>query len=279
LNLKQSLEYARNELRTNNISDASLEGEILLRHVLSIDRAQLFSQLDQKINPDKIESIKRALARRIDGEPAAYITGHKEFYGLDFIVNHSVLIPRPETELLVEKTIALTKRRKILTIADVGTGSGAIAVALAVNLPRVTLYATDISATALEVAVANAAMHGVTDRITFLQGNLLEPLPAEIDLVIANLPYVMTSGIKNDGALAFEPAGALDGGEDGLERFREFCRAARKKLVGEACILMEVGKGQASAVRVLLEKSLPGRIIGIERDLAGIERVIMFCLT
>ncbi len=254
MNLKQALEYARGEIRGNNILDASLEGEILLRHVLSIDRAQLFSQLEQNINPEQIESLKRALARRMGGEPAAYITGHKEFYGLDFIVNHNVLIPRPETELLVEKTIGITQQRNILTIADVGTGSGAIAVALAVNLPRVTFYATDISASALEVATANSARHGVADRITFLQGNLLEPLPAQIDLVVANLPYVMTSGIKNDMALAFEPVGALNGGEDGLEKFREFCRAARNKLIGNVCILMEVGEGQSQTVSHLLSE-------------------------
>ncbi|MGD0794426.1 MAG: peptide chain release factor N(5)-glutamine methyltransferase [Dehalococcoidales bacterium] len=277
MNLKQALAHARETLRNNNIEDAPLEGEILLRHVLGISRARFFSQFDEELSPGQGQDLKEALERRVGGEPTAYITGHREFYGLDFIVNRDVLIPRPETELLVEKAIALAGRRPIKKIADIGTGSGAIAISLAVNLPRVTIYATDISSRALGVARRNCKKHGVEDRIVLLQGNLLEPLQKKVDLIVANLPYVRATDVK--GTLSFEPLRALNGGEDGLDNIRLFCRQAAKKLAKQGCLLLEVGQGQSRSVGALLEKELPGAVSEIYRDLAGIERVVSLSLT
>ncbi len=154
MKLKQALDGARELLQTNNIEDASLEAEILLRHVLGINRAQLFLEYELELNSEQKQAFDRLIERRLSGEPSAYITGHREFYGLDFAVDHRVLIPRPESELLVEKAIEIAQHQSVNTIADIGTGSGAIAVSVAVNIPGVKIYATDISTNALEVARA-----------------------------------------------------------------------------------------------------------------------------
>lgn len=279
MNLKQALAYARVVLQDNYIEDPSLEGEILLRHVLGLTRARLFSQLEEELSAGQEKDLKQVLGRRLNGEPTAYITGHREFYGLDFIINRNVLIPRPESELLVEKAIALAGTRQIRRIEDVGTGSGAIAVSLAVNLPEVIVYATDISAAALEIARENCRKHRVEDRVLLLHGNMLEPLPGAVNLIVANLPYVRASDVPAQGAFSYEPPLALNGGKDGLESIRLFCRQAGKYLDKHGCILLEIGQGQAYNVGALLEEELPSAVIEIGRDLAGIERVVSLCLT
>ena len=279
MNRRQALAYARGTLADSNIDDASLEGEILLRHVLGIDRVQLYSDLDWNLTPSYEEALRKLLERRIQGEPSAYITGHREFYGLDFRVDRNVLIPRPETELLVEKAIRLTHSHAISRMADIGTGCGAIAVSLAANLPGVTVYATDVSAPALEVARTNCKKHGVADRIVFLQGDMLEPLPEPVDLIIANLPYVREADLTDNGPLSFEPAPALNGGEDGLDRMRVLYRQAGNKLRSQGFILLEIGQGQAEETAALSQEIFPSARIEIESDLAGIERVVSLCLT
>ncbi len=279
MNLRQALENAREVLRDKKIEDASLEGEILLRYVLGINRAQLFSQLEFTLDSEQEKALEKALERRLSGEPTAYITGHREFYGLDFIVDCRVLIPRPESELLVEKAIELAGKRKITTIADIGTGSGAIAVSLAVNLPGVIIYAVDISAPALDVAAKNCQKYKITDKVLLLQGDLLEPLMEPVDMIIANLPYVKTSDLKEQMTLGFEPSLALNGGEDGLDVIRTICNHAGEKLKPKGCLLMEIGQGQAECVTVLLNKMFPRALVKLNYDLSGIERIVSLCLT
>jgi len=279
VNRRQALTYARGTLADSNIDDASLEGEILLRHVLGLSRAQLYSDIDHNVSPAHDKALRKLLERRIQGEPSAYITGHREFYGLDFRVDRNVLIPRPETELLVEKAIRLAQSHAISRMADIGTGCGAIAVSLAVNLPGVTVYATDVSAPALKVAWSNCKKHGVADRTVFLQGDLLEPLPEPVDLIIANLPYVRESDLSRSGPLSFEPALALNGGKDGLDRIRVLCRQAGNKLRSQGFILLEIGQGQAEETTALSQEIFPSARIEIESDLAGIERIVSLCLT
>jgi release factor glutamine methyltransferase len=279
VNRRQVLAQARGILAENNIDNASLEGEVLLRHILGINRAQLFSGIDEDISPAQVEHMMRLLERRLKGEPSAYITGHREFYGLDFKVDHRVLIPRPESELLVEKAIHLVRSQAISKIADIGTGCGAIAVSLAVNLPAVTVYATDISPQALEVAGVNCSRHGVTDRVIFLQGDMLEPLTAPVDLIVANLPYVREADLPDGGPLRFEPRLALNGGTDGLDKIRVLCHQAEDKLGKKGSMLLEIGEGQAEAVMAIIRESFLSALIEIERDLAGIERVASLRLT
>ena len=279
MNRRQALAYVRSTLVQNNIDDAALEGEILLRHVLGLSRAQLYADLDRDVSPAHEKALNKLLERRQQGEPSAYITGHREFYGLDFRVDNNVLIPRPETELLVEKAIRLAKGHAISRIADVGTGCGAIAISLAVNLPGVTVYATDVSVPALEVARSNCRRHGVAGRIVLLEGDMLEPLPEPVDLIIANLPYVRESDLPCRGPLSFEPALALNGGEDGLDRIRVLCHQAGNKLRSQGFVLLEIGQGQAEAMAALLQSAFPSARIEAERDLAGIERVVSLRLT
>jgi release factor glutamine methyltransferase len=279
LNLKQALTHARGILADNNIDDASLEGEVLLRHILGIDRTRLFSELDRDLTPSEEEILSRLVERRSRGEPSAYITGHREFYGLDFQVDHNVLIPRPESEILVEKAISLAQNRNISTVADIGTGCGAIAISLAVNLPGVKIYATDVSAAALEVARANCWKHRVENRISLLQGNMLDPVLEPVDLIIANLPYVRESELPRNGPLGFEPVLALNGGRDGISRINDLCHQLAGKVSCDGYVLIEIGQGQGETVSDLLQCTFPLAVIKTTRDFADIERVVSLCLT
>jgi len=279
VNRRQALAYARGTLADNNIDEASLEGEVLLRHALGISRVQLYTDFDVDLSQAHEESLRELLERRIQGEPSAYITGHREFYGIDFNINPNVLIPRPETELLVEKAISLAQSHAISSIADIGTGCGAVAISLAVNLPGVTIYATDISAPALEVARCNCRKHGVADRIVFLEGDTLKPLPGPVDLIIANLPYVGEPDLRRGGPLSYEPALALNGGKDGLDMIRTLCRQAGRKISNRGLILLEIGQGQAETVTALFQETFPSARIEVASDLAGIERIVCLRLT
>ena len=205
-----------------------------------IDRIQLYLDLDRELSPEKDEAFRQLLERRLSGEPAAYITGHREFYGLDFYVDPRVLIPRPESELLVEKALGLAQEHTLSTIADVGTGCGAIAISLALKLPQAKIYATDISAPALEVARFNCQKHGV-QKICLLQGDMLDPLPEPVDLIVANLPYVRESELAG---VRFEPRLALDGGSDGLGKIRRLCRQAGGNFAPAAFCFWRLGRGR-----------------------------------
>ncbi len=279
MTLKQALTRAREILVANSIEDAPLECELLLRHILKISRVQLYLGLDQELSPEQEETSWRLIERRLSHEPTAYITEHREFYGLDFYVDSSVLIPRPETELLVEKAINLGQKHTVFTIADVGTGCGAIAITLALNLPRAKIYATDISALALKAAQINCQKHGVTNRICLLQGDMLGPLPEPVDLIIANLPYVRESELPPICSVNLEPPLALNGGSDGLEKIRQLCRQLSSKLRPKGCLLLEIGQGQRGTVTAFLCSLFPSAKIEVTPDLSGIERVVSLTLT
>jgi len=273
--LKQALSRARGILAGNNIDDASLECELLLRHALKISRTQLYLDLDRELSPKQEEAFWRLMQHRLNGEPTAYITGHREFYGLDFYVDPRVLIPRPESELLVETALGLAQNHPLLTIAEIGTGCGAIAISLALGLPEAEIYATDISAAALKVALLNCQKHGVVDRVHLLQGDMLDPVPEPVDLIIANLPYVR----KSELAPPFEPRLALNGGSDGMERIRQLCRQVGSKLRPTDYLLLEIGQGQRRTVTAFLHTLFPNGEIEVVPDLSGIDRVISLSLT
>ena len=188
MKLGEALALGRGILAGDNIEDAALEAEILLRHLLGTDRTQLYLDLDKNLSSIKEAGFIKLVERRRRGEPSAYITGHREFYGLDFTVNPNVLIPRPESELLVEKAIEIARNREISSIVDVGIGCGAIAISLARNLEGIKIFATDVSSAALEVAEKNCRRHAVSDTVELWQGDLLEPLTHPVDLIIANMP-------------------------------------------------------------------------------------------
>ena len=291
MTFRQALALARDRLAdVNDVENPLLESEILLRHALEIDRAQLFMNPDKEIEPAKAALFQEWIERRFQGEPAAYIIQCREFFGLNLYVDKRVLIPRPETELLVEEALKYITFRGLrgisdtphsdslppLTVADIGTGSGAIAICLAVlqGDPLLGIYATDISSSALEVAALNSQKHGVRDRIIFLKGDLLAPLTSPVDLLIANLPYVKKDDFDEMPTGKFEPRTALDGGEDGLEQIYRVCRQLKGKINPGGCVLLEIGLGQSKAVSELLRSLFPDASIEMKRDLAGIERVV-----
>ncbi len=278
MTLKQTLSYARETLITNNIEDATLESELLLRHTLKISRVQLYLDLDYELKSKQEKTFWHLIERRLSGEPTAYITRYREFYGFDFYVDPGVLIPRPESELLVEKALKLTQNRTISTIAEVGTGCGAIAISLALNLPQTKIYATDISASALKVALSNCQKHGVVNRICLLQGDMLDPLPEPVDLIVTNLPYVKESELSPVYSANFEPLLALNGGSDGLEKIRQLCRQANNKLCPDGYLLLEIGQGQRRAVTTFLRSLFPSAKIEVTPDLGGIDRVVSLAL-
>jgi release factor glutamine methyltransferase len=270
MNRKEALERARKILAENNIEDVPLECELLLRHTLKTDRVQLYLKPGDELTPQRESEFWQLVKRRVSGEPTAYITGYREFFGLDFHVDRRVLIPRPETELLVEKAISLARDSPDATIAEIGTGCGAVAICLALNLPQARIYATDISAVALEVASLNSDRHGVANRITLLHGDMLAPLPEPVDLIVANLPYVRSAELSD----IREPMLALDGGHDGLDNIVKLGYQLAYKLRAGGQLLLEIGQGQASAVTSWLYRLFPGAKIETIPDLAGIDRVV-----
>ena len=274
MTIKEALTLARETLVDNDIEDAPLECEILLRHVLNINRVQLYQDIDHQITPEQELAFWRLIERRINHEPTAYITGVREFYGLEFYVNESVLIPRPETELLVEKTIEIARNYKSPVIADIGTGCGNIAVSLAVNLPQSTVIATDISEKALIIAQRNCERHKVENRIQFILGNLLEPVKEQVDIIISNPPYVRTADLTTVNTSGYEPPLALDGGDDGLDVIRRLCAQINGKLKPGGSVLLEIGMGQKEEVFSLLKNLYPLEEVFVFPDLSNIDRVV-----
>jgi release factor glutamine methyltransferase len=274
--LAEALNSSRDTLARNAIEDAPLEAELLLRHVLEINRTRLYLDLEKELSPEDEKVFRALIERRLKGEPAAYITGHREFYGRDFYVNPHTLIPRPESELLVETALKSAPNHSIPTIADIGTGCGAIAVSLALELPKAKIYATDISATALEVARINCQRYGVDDRVRLIEGDMLEPLPEPVDLIVANLPYVGRTEIAPDN---FEPLLALDGGAEGTEMIAKLCRQTKGRLSDDGTMLLEIGAGQSGTITSLLESLFPDGDIEVLADLSGTERVVRLSLS
>lgn len=288
MNLAQALQTSARTLYLNDTEDSYHEARILLQHILNLSSTKLYTQPELLLSFDEISQLQQLVERRLRREPNAYLSRHKEFFGIDFYVDHRVLIPRPETELLVEEALAFATRRsnqlryskQPLRIADVGTGCGAIAISLALSLPQSKIYATDISPAALEVAILNCEHHNVSGQVHLLQGDLLEPLPEPVDLLIANLPYVKSSDLPHlsPEIANFEPEIALDGGEDGLKYIHRLIAQARGIIAPQSCILLEIGAKQADIVVGIIERHLPEAHYELAPDLNGIERVVNITL-
>jgi release factor glutamine methyltransferase len=260
-------------------TEAQQDARVLARAVLAWDAARWLADAHYLAPPPEFEAVfAAAIDRRARREPVAYILGEREFYGRPFLVSKAVLIPRPETELVVDRALAIVaagRREAALTILDVGTGSGCLAITLALECPAARIVATDISAAALEAAAANAARHGVADRIELRRGSLVAGLQAA-DLIVTNPPYVAD---RERASLSpevrdYEPAGALFGGEDGLGVIRELVPAAFHVLRPGGWLVMEIGAGQWNAVHELARRA-GFEQASVHDDLAGIPRVVV----
>jgi release factor glutamine methyltransferase len=252
-----------------------LEVELLLAGVLDRSRIYLLAHPEAALAPDRARAYVDGVERRAAHEPLPYITGRAPFFGLDFAVTPDVLIPRPETELLVEEALAWVGAREGATGADVGTGSGCIVVSLAYHAPGVRWYATDTSAAALEVARANAAGHGVAPRVTFLHGDLLAPLPEPVDLIVSNPPYVAEGEWETlPPSVRREPPAALLSGPEGLDHLGRLLDQARTRLRPGGLVLVEVGEAQGAAALALARDLFPGAAARVLPDLAGKDRVL-----
>ena len=280
MTLREALRQAEAQIDSRNIPDARIEAELLLMHSLSIQRAELYARLSEPLPSSEGSRFRGLVERRLRHEPTAYILGRCEFYGVDLQVDQRVLIPRPETELLVETALAFVERRfgkeQPCSIVDVGTGSGAIAIALALNLPQSRIYATDASRDAIEVARNNCRRHGVEERMEFLTGDLLEPLSQPVDLVVANLPYVKDSDIPQlaPEIRDFEPLAALAGGADGLDKVRLLLAGVGRHLLPQGSVMLEIGLGQAEEAVSVARRHFPESKIDLLKDFAGIDRVL-----
>jgi release factor glutamine methyltransferase len=277
--LSKVLRSTSHTLSSAGIDDALIEAELLLRHVLGISKARLYTETERSVTSAEISNLQHLVQRRLLREPTAYILRRCEFYGIEFYIDGRALIPRPETELLVGKTIEAAYKCSPLgnsTIADIGTGSGAIAISLALALPQAKIYATDISAPALQVAETNCQRHQVDGRVELLQGNLLQPLPKPVDIIVANLPYIKNSELEmlSPEIVDFEPQIALAGGEDGLDRIRQMLTQIPEKLNWGGTLLLEIGQGQGKAVTSLINNHFPKASIELIPDLSGIDRVV-----
>ena len=280
-------------LRASGSETPRLDAELLLGHAIGVDRTAVIAHGDAPVGAGAESSFRASLERRVAGEPVAYIRGIKEFHGIALSVDARALIPRPETETLVDLALDEVMRRltsgargiEPVRVVDVGTGSGAIAVALAVALRKrgvpaedVALRAVDISDEALDLARENAVGHAVGDRIAFETSDLLPPWSTvrPWDLVIANLPYVPTADMARlSAAVGFEPALALDGGSDGLEVVERLLVALRTGLAEDGLAFLEIGADQGDAIRDRVARTLPGWVCEVEPDLAGLPRIAM----
>ncbi len=278
MKLGEALFSVREQLVEIGSYDARIEAEVILCHVLGIDRATMLRDLQESLIMEQEDLVTTLVKRRIEGEPLSYITGTREFYALSFEITEDVLIPRQETELLVEAVIKFSKKRDcaLLNIADVGTGSGAIAIAIAVNIPFACVTAIDISQKALEVADVNRRTHGVLDRVSLRLGNLLEPLSGEMNIIVSNPPYIPEGAIDGlQREVLREPRLALDGGPDGLRVIRNLLRQAKLKLSSLGMMVFEIDPTQARKTSKLSKKMFPNASITVLDDLSGEHRAIL----
>lgn len=275
--IRSVLLWTTGHFEKKGVDSPRLTAEVLLAHVLGCDRIRLFMDLDRPLSRDELTAFRALIERRLSGEPSQYLTGRREFYGRTFHVDPRVLIPRPETELLVEAALRKVPKDAPARLLDVCTGSGCIAITLAAERPQAQVWATDVSADALEVARGNAERLSVQERVQFLQGDLLAPVPSAepFDVIVSNPPYIARAAIEGLSAeVRQEPRLALDGGADGLDLVRRITAGARAFLRPGGQLAMEIGEEQGAAVKGLFEAAGFGDV-RVERDLARLDRLVI----
>lgn len=277
--VQQVLAEIRERLRRAGIPDAGLEAQVLAMHAAAWDRTRLLSSLREPFLPECLERLEALAKRREAREPLAYITGHREFYGLDLMVDKRVLVPRQETECLVEQAlrIAIQHYEGAPNIGDVGTGSGAIAIALATALPLSHIFACDTSQDALDVCDLNVRRHGLDATVTLHKGDLLAALPSDVEILAANLPYIPASDwpTLQPEIRLHEPKSALVSGERGLDAVCHLLLQVQQQVACPEWIVLELGTGQAKEVIDFARTLFPAMEAGTFRDLGGLERGVV----
>ena len=277
--LRTVIQDTHKKLEEVGIPDARLEAEVLVMSVMRMPRQSLFGEQETEVTGQQQGALDELLERRYQREPLAYILGQREFYGITVVLTPAVLIPRPETEGLVEHALFMAMmgmESRDLIIADVGTGSGAIAINLAIHLPGGKIFAVDVEDAVLDVAAYNIRAHGVGDRVTLAIGDLLDAVPEPVDLVVANLPYIPTDRIPTlQPEVQQEPVLALDGGSDGLDLIRRLLVQAEDKLKDHGIMLLEMDPEQIPVVAKLALEYFPKGTTSVEKDLAGMDRILV----
>ena len=272
MQVREALKHGVERLTASRVGSPRMNAEVLLMFTLGCDRAYLFAHPERDLTPDEQLRYEEALAERGAGKPSQYITGHQEFWGMDFIVSPAVLVPRPETEHVIEVVLPLARAIGNPRIVDVGTGSGCIALALAKELPDAEVHATDISDAALEIAHANAARLGFDQRVQFHHADLLAGFqPKSVDFVVSNPPYVGNCEEVDREVFEHEPRHAVFAGHTGAEVFQRLIPQARDVLKPNGWLVLEIGYSVYSPVRELLRD---WKVVEVTNDLQGIARVV-----
>jgi len=273
LRVAQALEHGRQEL-LNRSTTPNLDAQLLLMKAMDQTRAWVLAYPEAELSTTQTRQFQEDLAELAAGAALPYILGWWEFYGRRFKLNRRVLIPRPETELLVEQALSWLQHVDGSSALDLGTGSGCLAVTLAAERPGVRVSASDIEREALLLARRNASWYGVEERMSFVQADLLSPFRGRFDVICANLPYIPTAALADLEVARREPARALDGGQDGLSLIRRTLEDLPRALAPRGLALFEVQPDQAAAVGEAARRVLPGAQVQVRRDLAGLERLV-----
>lgn len=278
-NISTILVNTKELLTTHGIEEANLEAELLIMKALNVSRTFLHTHPEKNLADTEQSILRTYVCRRIGGEPWPYISGNREFFGLNIKITHGVFIPRPETESLVElvlKEVAITSIHETLHIADVCTGSGAIAVALAYWMPEITVYATDISTVSLATATENIKEHGLLSQVFPLHGHLLCPLPRSVDIIVSNPPYIKTSDLKHlQREILFEPTLALDGGEQGMDVILQLMRQISNLPRMPRLFVTEILPETSGDLVHMARQILPTAEFNIHTDYAGLDRFLV----
>jgi release factor glutamine methyltransferase len=275
--IRRVLDWTRGHFDKQQVDDPRLTSEILLGHVLTLPRVKLYMDLDRPLTKDELATYRALIQRRLAGEPTQYLVGFREFYGRKFAVDDRVLIPRSETELLVEAALRDVKKDEPSRVLDLCTGSGCVAISIAAERPQASVWATDLMPGPIEVAKKNAEALGVDGRVTFFQGDLFAAVPegATFDVIVSNPPYVKTGDLATlQREVQKEPRAALDGGADGLDLVRRVVTDGLPRLKPGGLLALEIGDEQGDAVKEIMTRA-GCRDVRIEKDLARHDRIAL----
>ncbi len=277
----RAVNAATQRLEEAGVATARLDAQVILAHVLGVGRSWLFAHFEYALDDTQANQFTELIARRVKHEPVAYLIGRKEFYGIELQVDRRVLIPRPETEMLVDAVLVVAANQSPdpVTVADVGTGSGAIALAVAANAENAHIYALDVSPDALAVAARNLANHDSRDQVTLLHSDLLASLPRPVDIIVANLPYVTSADYRtlDLDVRKYEPQLALEAGEQGLDVIARLLRQVPSHLCPGGTVFLEIGYDQGNAVLGLVADILPQALnADVHKDYQGRDRMVTF---